>query len=193
MISIYNLFCLAAAGDYLQAAPSAGCHAAPIWMAAALALRSDLSYSISGRVRGHSRLRERAGKRKSRQVLTRPKGFLEMSGQWWLPRHFLWGGPVLASVAASGLAGWRSATKKGLGKAKSFFESMVGEKGFEPSTPCTPCKCATRLRYTPRNELYTGNLTHKDNSSRICISSWRMDAGSSARASSAAGASRGAC
>jgi hypothetical protein len=22
-------------------------------------------------------------------------------------------------------------------------------KGFEPSTPCTPCKCATRLRHTP--------------------------------------------
>jgi hypothetical protein len=26
---------------------------------------------------------------------------------------------------------------------------MVGVKGFEPSTPCTPCKCATRLRHTP--------------------------------------------
>ena len=29
------------------------------------------------------------------------------------------------------------------------FETMVGVKGFEPSTPCTPCKCATRLRHTP--------------------------------------------
>ncbi len=27
---------------------------------------------------------------------------------------------------------------------------MVGVKGFEPSTPCTPCKCATRLRHTPK-------------------------------------------
>ena len=26
---------------------------------------------------------------------------------------------------------------------------LVGVKGFEPSTPCTPCKCATRLRHTP--------------------------------------------
>src|SRR4051812_18538760 len=26
---------------------------------------------------------------------------------------------------------------------------MVGAKGFEPSTPCTPCRCATRLRYAP--------------------------------------------
>ena len=28
-----------------------------------------------------------------------------------------------------------------------FF--MVGVAGFELATPCTPCKCATRLRYTP--------------------------------------------
>tara|TARA_R100001244_G_scaffold35688_1_gene32890 strand:- start:36961 stop:37623 length:663 start_codon:yes stop_codon:yes gene_type:complete len=26
---------------------------------------------------------------------------------------------------------------------------MVGTEGFEPSTPCTPCKCATSLRYAP--------------------------------------------
>ena len=32
--------------------------------------------------------------------------------------------------------------------AKSLIY-MVGVKGFEPSTPCTPCKCATRLRHTP--------------------------------------------
>ena len=27
--------------------------------------------------------------------------------------------------------------------------SMVGATGFEPATPCTPCKCATRLRHAP--------------------------------------------
>ena len=27
---------------------------------------------------------------------------------------------------------------------------MVGVAGFELATPCTPCKCATRLRYTPK-------------------------------------------
>ena len=32
---------------------------------------------------------------------------------------------------------------------RSDFLKMVGVKGFEPSTPCTPCKCATKLRYTP--------------------------------------------
>jgi hypothetical protein len=26
---------------------------------------------------------------------------------------------------------------------------VVGVAGFELATPCTPCKCATRLRYTP--------------------------------------------
>src|SRR5664279_831863 len=31
---------------------------------------------------------------------------------------------------------------------------MVGVKGFEPSTPCTPCKCATRLRHTPSSKNY---------------------------------------
>ena len=28
---------------------------------------------------------------------------------------------------------------------------LVGARGFEPPTPCTPCKCATRLRYAPIN------------------------------------------
>jgi hypothetical protein len=27
---------------------------------------------------------------------------------------------------------------------------LVGVAGFELATPCTPCKCATRLRYTPK-------------------------------------------
>jgi hypothetical protein len=30
----------------------------------------------------------------------------------------------------------------------------VGETGFEPATPCTPCKCATRLRYSPISFAY---------------------------------------
>ena len=39
--------------------------------------------------------------------------------------------------------------------------SMVGVAGFELSTPCTPCKCATRLRYTPKEKIIAlpmGNL-----------------------------------
>ena len=30
---------------------------------------------------------------------------------------------------------------------------MVGVAGFELATPCTPCKCATRLRYTPKQKI----------------------------------------
>ena len=32
-------------------------------------------------------------------------------------------------------------------------EKEVGQAGFEPTTPCTPCKCATRLRYCPRKKV----------------------------------------
>jgi hypothetical protein len=32
---------------------------------------------------------------------------------------------------------------------------MVGARGFEPPTTCTPCKYATRLRYAPRIEIIT--------------------------------------
>lgn len=37
---------------------------------------------------------------------------------------------------------------------------MVGTAGFEPTTPCTPSKCATRLRYVPnRKRPYSGLKT----------------------------------
>ena len=29
---------------------------------------------------------------------------------------------------------------------------MVGATGFEPATPCTPCRCATKLRYAPTED-----------------------------------------
>ncbi len=32
--------------------------------------------------------------------------------------------------------------------------TLVGVAGFEPTTPCTPCKYATGLRYTPRSINY---------------------------------------
>ena len=37
---------------------------------------------------------------------------------------------------------------------------LVGTAGFEPATPCTPCKCATRLRYAPTQRKVddTGNF-----------------------------------
>ena len=33
--------------------------------------------------------------------------------------------------------------------AKAEFAEMVGETGFEPATPCTQNRCATRLRHSP--------------------------------------------
>ena len=36
---------------------------------------------------------------------------------------------------------------------------MVGVRGFEPPTPCTPCKCATRLRHTPNGLHYSGGIS----------------------------------
>src|SRR5690625_315685 len=36
----------------------------------------------------------------------------------------------------------------------SLFQNLVGTVGFEPTTPCTPCKCATRLRYAPKENNY---------------------------------------
>ena len=42
----------------------------------------------------------------------------------------------------------------------TFREFVVGAAGFELATPCTPCKCATRLRYTPtRPRLYAEKMT----------------------------------
>ena len=32
---------------------------------------------------------------------------------------------------------------------KEKHTKLVGTAGFEPATPCTPSKCATRLRYVP--------------------------------------------
>lgn len=36
-----------------------------------------------------------------------------------------------------------------------FNLDLVGTAGFELATPCTPCKCATRLRYAPLDLNYT--------------------------------------
>ena len=43
-------------------------------------------------------------------------------------------------------ADWSTSTKKGLREEPLF---VIGATGFEPATPCTPCKCATRLRHAP--------------------------------------------
>ena len=39
------------------------------------------------------------------------------------------------------------------GAAGKVWDRLVGATGFEPATPCTPCKCATRLRHAPTEAL----------------------------------------
>ncbi|SBT03516.1 hypothetical protein ACCAA_1050022 [Candidatus Accumulibacter aalborgensis] len=34
----------------------------------------------------------------------------------------------------------------------NFVILLVGAPGFELGTPCTPCKCATRLRHAPTTD-----------------------------------------
>ena len=47
---------------------------------------------------------------------------------------------------------------------------MVGAGGFEPPTPCTPCKCATGLRYAPNMFDYSapGGFLQGTNSRLPC-------------------------
>ena len=40
---------------------------------------------------------------------------------------------------------------KALAFARAFELELVGTTRFELATPCTPCKCATGLRYVPKN------------------------------------------
>ncbi len=46
--------------------------------------------------------------------------------------------------------------KKRPSATKANGLQFVGMTGFEPATPCTPCKCATGLRHIPnKNNKYT--------------------------------------
>jgi hypothetical protein len=38
---------------------------------------------------------------------------------------------------------------------EALSKVLVGLAGFELATPCTPCKCATRLRYKPKKYVKT--------------------------------------
>ncbi len=38
---------------------------------------------------------------------------------------------------------------------------MVGQAGFEPTTPSPPVKCATRLRYCPNGPYLTCSLIER--------------------------------
>ncbi len=65
------------------------------------------------------------------------------------------GRPVGVGVAWRGGGREPAGKKKGLVAEKQLapLGEMVGVAGFELATPCTPCKCATRLRYTPKKAI----------------------------------------
>ncbi len=48
--------------------------------------------------------------------------------------------------------------EKGQNGFKSILSSQVGTTRFELATPCTPCKCATGLRYVPKPVFGTAKI-----------------------------------
>ena len=40
---------------------------------------------------------------------------------------------------------------------QQVLKYLVGTTGFEPATPCTPCRCATKLRYVPTRKKVLGH------------------------------------
>ena len=46
----------------------------------------------------------------------------------------------------------------GISAVEVLIGRVVGAAGFELATPCTPCKCATRLRYAPTGAEYSKGL-----------------------------------
>ena len=56
-----------------------------------------------------------------------------------------------------------------------WMDSLVGVAGFELATPCTPCKCATRLRYAPSTRIIglASPASQGASRPRIESSSWR--------------------
>ncbi len=95
-----------------------------------------------------------------------------------------------ALAPQGGVAGELNATlRRASGKAKGprmrpfrlRLHRVVGARRFELPTPCTPCRCATRLRYAPTElAIIPGTWRYDERSSaRISSSSCRMSAGSS--------------
>ncbi len=57
-----------------------------------------------------------------------------------------------------------------IGGSRKSLKTLVGTAGFEPATPCTPSKCATRLRYVPEEagaRRRTSVLEEKGDAKRV--------------------------
>lgn len=49
---------------------------------------------------------------------------------------------------------------------------LVGMTGFEPATTCTPCKCATRLRYIPMTAVNHYSISPSDDKCKCFFIFW---------------------
>src|SRR5580692_10095466 len=71
--------------------------------------------------------------------------------EWGRPKR--WSNPpsgrLFPSLRAFEQARRTSLRNKNPPHSRWIAPSFVGTTGFEPATPCTPCKCATGLRYVP--------------------------------------------
>jgi hypothetical protein len=52
---------------------------------------------------------------------------------------------------------------------------MVGAIGFEPTTPCSRSRCATRLRYAPNLGDFCQRITRRESASARGLSRLRLD------------------
>ncbi len=82
-------------------------------------------------------------------------GPLQAGFEVWLPHAMLepllptWRQPVSDPPARRGLE-WQQRLAQSLQTVSVQLQaSLVGARGFEPPTPCSRSRCATRLRYTP--------------------------------------------
>ena len=53
------------------------------------------------------------------------------------------------------------------GSISELIEKMVGVQGFEPWTPCSQSRCATRLRYTPTESIFYTDRAFSGKSCKI--------------------------
>ena len=66
------------------------------------------------------------------------------SSKRWQPASF-----ALGSVCSNPASGYTKQNAQQRLLPLLSISVSIGQAGFEPTTPCTPCKCATRLRYCP--------------------------------------------
>ena len=68
-------------------------------------------------------------------------------------------GPTPSNYKSAIQTNYANKQKRPIRRLAFFVCYVVGTAGFELATPCTPCKCATRLRYAP-NRFSPASCSH---------------------------------